>query len=82
MLACGCVTANVMNRVSLGMNKEQVVSALGSPDSVSAQGAAEYLSYRFPETGTEWWLSQERFYFVRIVDGSVESYGRQGDFER
>ena len=80
LLACSCVTARVMNRISPGMRRQQVIRALGQPDSVSDDGETEYLSYRFPETGTEWWLSVERFYFVRLVDGRVDAYGRQGDF--
>ena len=39
-----------------------------------------YLNYRFSETDWDWWLAIQRPYFVRLVDGKVETFGREGDF--
>lgn len=81
LLSSGCVTARVMNQLEPGMHKRLVVAKLGEPASVSAKDGVEYLNYRFPESDWDWWLSVERFYYVRIIDSKVESFGRQGDFD-
>ncbi len=75
----GCMTAHKMNRVGLGMTKAEVISAIGNPVSVSAQGQAEYLNYSFSETFADG--ARTTPYYVRLVDGKVESYGRTGDFD-
>ncbi len=78
----GCVTATRMNKISTGMSKSEVIAAIGEPASVSAQrDDVTYLNYRFPETDWDWWVSNQRPYFVRIIDDKVESFGRQGDFD-
>ena len=78
----GCATAHKMNMVGLGMTKAEVIQTLGKPVSVSAQGKAEYLNYSLCEKG---WPSPScnitTPYYVRLVDGKVESYGRMGDFD-
>ncbi|MGE4488422.1 MAG: SHOCT domain-containing protein [Kiritimatiellales bacterium] len=78
----GCATAHKMNMVGLGMTKAEVIQTLGKPVSVSAQGKAEYLNYSLCEKG---WPSTScnitTPYYVRLVDGKVESYGRMGDFD-
>ncbi len=76
----GCATASNLNNVSLGMSKSDVVKALGSPSSVSAKDNVEYLQYSSykPFTSPSEWHSN---YFVRLVNGKVESYGKVGDFD-
>lgn len=74
--ASGCAS-NQMNRVSLGMTKPEVIRQLGSPNSTSAQGSTEYLNYSFYERA----FGPYEPYFVKVVDGKVESYGRLGDFD-
>ena len=54
---------------------------MGAPASVSAQGRAEYLNYALSETDDHAFLGVTRPYYVRLVDGRVESYGRTGDFD-
>jgi outer membrane protein assembly factor BamE (lipoprotein component of BamABCDE complex) len=81
LLAGGCATSHRMNSVSLGMTKQQVVEALGVPVSTSATQGVEYLNYRFSETPDHAYYGVTTPYFVRIVDGKVEAYGRRGDFE-
>lgn len=78
----GCATVGSnLKSVSLGMSKEEVIKVLGNPTSVSAKDNVEYL--RYCQTGiaknSVWADSSE--YFVRMVDGKVESYGKMGDFD-
>lgn len=77
----GCASAYRINRISLGMPKEEVIKELGQPVSVSAKAGTEYLNYRFAETSDDDFLGNYTPYFVRIVNGKVESYGRLGDFD-
>ncbi len=49
---------------------------MGSPDSVAASSGAEYLIYISRGAGNEY----GREYFVRIINGHVEAYGKNGDF--
>jgi len=71
-----------MNKLSLGMTKSQVIEAMGNPDSTSAQGGAEYLKYNL---WRDFWDRRpgdySDGYFVRLMNGKVESYGRMGDFD-
>lgn len=72
----GCVSATRLNTVSLGMSKQEVVQIMGTPQSTSAADGVEYL--RYP-------LADERNayspYFIRLRDGKVDAYGREGDFD-
>ena len=86
----GCAPkAHEMSRhignTSLGMTKQQVISVMGQPYSVSAKGRTEYMSYRLcTEEGNlmnDYHCRNWRDYFVRLVNGRVESYGRTGDFD-
>lgn len=78
-----CATSpNALQRVSVGMSKADVVQAIGKPDEVAAQRGVEYLKYKWHDVTRE--LTDPRyggeFFFVRLVDGRVEAYGREGDF--
>jgi Short C-terminal domain len=42
---------------------------------------AEYLNYALSETDDHAFYGITKPYFVRLVDGRVESYGRTGDFD-
>jgi outer membrane protein assembly factor BamE (lipoprotein component of BamABCDE complex) len=76
MLATGCATANKMNSVSIGMTKQEVIGVLGPPTSTSAKEGLEYLNYLFSDDGLK-----DSPYFVRVINGKVDSYGRLGDFD-
>lgn len=80
-LVSACATANKISGVRLGMTKDEVVKVMGEPASVSAQGGAEYLNYALSETDDEAFMGFTRQYFVRLINGKVESYGRSGDFD-
>lgn len=85
VLACvavvGCATAHKMNTVGVGMTKQQVIGVLGPPASTSATSGVEYLNYRFSETDDHAFQGITTPYFVRIVNGKVDAYGRLGDFD-
>lgn len=81
LMFVGCATSHKMNYVSLGMTKQEVITALGRPSSISAQGGTEYLMYRFSETDNHAINGITSLFFVRLISGKVESYGRQGDFD-
>ncbi len=65
-LLAGCVSSRV-NNLKVGMTKEEAIGVMGEPDDISAQGREEALYYR----------DGMKNYYVNIVDGTVESYGRQ-----
>lgn len=82
----GCATNEpYLSKVSLGMNKQQVIGVKGTPSSVSAKGQTEYLiynhcsGYRGVLTGNCTGVEEE--YYVRLVNNRVESYGHVGDFD-
>lgn len=68
------------DRISVGMNKGQVISTLGKPDETSATSGTEYLKYGWdnPFDGI---VGPVEWYFVRFVNGKVDSYGKVGDFD-
>ena len=74
----GCATSGRINRISLGMSKQEVVKTMGPPTSTSATHGVEYLRYLLHEIDA---FDQGTPYFVRIVDGKVDAYGRVGDFD-
>lgn len=65
----------------MGLTREEVISILGKPISVSAQGGCEYLNYSLSETDNDAMRGWTRPYYVRLVNGRVESFGRTGDFD-
>ena len=84
----GCATsAKKMNRLEVGMTKQQVISILGQPESIAAQGnGVEAMRYEL-SAGHDWWTAdmgafqKKRDYYVRLINGRVESYGQMGDFD-
>jgi hypothetical protein len=86
-LVAGCATSSKnLNKVSVGMTKAEVIQVLGQPESTRANRGVEFLIYSLREgiskPGTTIVpISIEGQYFVKLVDGRVESYGRVGDFD-
>lgn len=77
LVGCATPTSRKMNRLSVGMTKSEVLDAMGRPSSTSAPGKGfEFLRYRLSPP-----RSVPYEYFVRLVDGRVDSYGRMGDFD-
>ena len=84
----GCETAtNYMNRpdfslISMGMPQDRVILALGKPEDMSAKDGVVYLKYAYApwydHNGAD---GNKEYYFVRLIDNKVESYGKLGDFD-
>ena len=53
---------------------------MGTPTSTSAQANTEYLVYNLI-SGYDNGFAVNTNYFVRFVNGKVESYGKLGDFD-
>ena len=77
----GCATAHKISRVEVGMTKEEVIAKIGKPVSTSATKNTEYLNYRLSETGDDAFYGRTKPYYVRLVNGKVDSYGCLGDFD-
>jgi len=64
------------------MTKDEVIRAIGTPDSVSAKEGTEFLIYQLASPkalfADERDLTQ---YFVRLRNGRVDAYGQKGDFD-
>jgi len=76
LLGCAA-SAKKMNRLSVGMTKPEAIRVMGSPKSTSATHGVEYLIYILDASRTDALLPDE--YFVRIVNGQVDGYGRVRD---
>lgn len=76
-----CATAAKMNQVSIGMSKDDVMKVMGAPASLSADGDVELLNYALYETDQDAHNHHSTPYYVKIKDGKVAGYGRQGDFK-
>lgn len=81
ILISGCATSGKIGGVQIGMTKEEVVRVMGSPVSVSAKEGTEYLNYKLSETSDDAFRGWTTPYYVRLVGGKVDSYGRTGDFD-
>jgi len=80
----GCSSSRIaFENISLGMSKEEVRQKLGNPISTAAQGRTEYYIYNSKPAGRIAPFPGEKWddYYVRFVDGSVESFGKNGDFD-
>lgn len=95
VVACAGVStgqpSSDLSKVSVGMSKETVLANLGPPSRVSANPAAEYLIYLLVDNldytpsaaslGILPPFTKKSEYFIKIVGGKVESFGRIGDFD-
>lgn len=79
--ASACATSSKINQVSIGMTKEEVTSVMGEPVSISATEGTEYMNYKLSETDDDAVRGWTTPYYVRLVNGKVDSYGRTGDFD-
>lgn len=87
VLITGCATSSKkLNKLSVGMSKPEVVHILGTPESTRATRGVEFLVYRLRERIAKPGeaiapIGIDEKYFVKLVDGKVESFGRLGDFD-
>jgi hypothetical protein len=80
VLVFGCAAASKMNGLSIGMSKQEAMAVMGDPVSTSANDNIEFLLYNLAENPWQG-VSTSRDYFVKIINGKVDSYGRMGDFD-
>lgn len=80
-LITGCATAHKISAVQIGMTKEEVIKVMGPPSSTSAKAGTEYLNYSLSETDDQAFYGITKPYYVRLIDGKVDSFGRLGDFD-
>ena len=84
VLLVGCASTKSLNfsTISIGMNKQQVITLKGEPFRVAAMDGLEYFIYRgfdkelFKPNG---FMVYEAF--IRFKDGKVDAYGRLDDFD-
>jgi len=81
LVLAGCATTDRINRVNIGMTKEQVVAVMGQPTSTTANTEVEYLVYRLSVGVYLGQTTYEEPYYVRLRGGRVDSYGRVGDLD-
>jgi hypothetical protein len=74
-------TADELNKVSVGMTRQEVIQTLGQPKSISAKGDLEYLQYRWVKAVVAADGNFPEDYFVAVKNGRVVSYGKKGDFD-
>jgi hypothetical protein len=78
--------SSVFYQVSLGMTKAEVLTKKGKPFKTVSSEGTEYLIYATYGTGT---LNHEtgggpgrgRKYYIRFIQGKVESYGKVKDLD-
>ncbi len=63
------------------MTKSEVITVMGNPVSISAIGGTEYFNYKLSETDDDAFMGWTTPYYVRLINGKVDSYGRSGDFD-
>jgi len=91
VVLAGCVSSSShLNSVSIGMTKPDVIKVMGQPTDTRGNSHAEFLIYHL---ASEPWIARaaayhqgvagygEDDYCIRLVDGKVDAYGRQGDFD-
>ena len=96
VLLMGCATSKSLNlsSISIGMDKQKVITLKGEPFRVAAIDGLEYFIYRgidlnrqnspadllvMPFVLLDGKAALE--VFIRFKDGKVEAYGRLGDFD-
>ena len=73
LILTGCVTGQSVQQLAPGMSRAEVVSIMGSPDGVQANGNVEVLKYANRlMSGFSW---DKTDYFVTLRDGRVEGFG-------
>lgn len=76
-LGCSSPTFDI-NRIQVGMSEDQAFGTLGKPSLAIRQGNVRYLEYETFDQDKWFGVGRKenvRRFFVRLVDGRVESYG-------
>ena len=78
LTSCAGFKGAKLSRISLGMDKAQVIRQLGEPKGVGGSANVEILHYA-ESIGLG---HPYDYYFVRLVDGKVESFGPETKLQR
>lgn len=71
----GCLThSSRLEKVRVGMTREQVIEKLGKPDARRVEGETEYMVFMLRENFEN---TSRRPYYVRLKEGRVEKFGKQ-----
>lgn len=79
-MLCSCAdtkTSTKLNNIQMGMTRQDVVSLMGAPDSVSASSNTVYLMYHLENHNA----GGRSDYYVHLKENAVDSFGRKGDFD-
>lgn len=73
----GCATTSKMNRISLGMTKNEVIKLMGQPSSTAGIDEEETLRYNLYNT----YRDMHEEYWIVLINGKVYKYGKAGDYK-
>ncbi len=73
--------AKFMKNLQVGMTTEEVIKIMGEPESVSTINTCVYYNYLDSRMDPIVFYMHETWYYVRFIDGKVDSFGKQGDFD-
>ena len=72
----GCASASRLNRLHVGMTRDEVTKAIGSPRSTTAQGGTEVLLYQFIDKPFGDGMIFPGSYYVQLNQGRVTGWSR------
>ena len=83
LVACGKPEVD-FTRLSVGMDKDQVIKLMGKPTRVAVHEGVEFFEYEAfdsPAAGPNFGRKLNyRVQYVKLTNGRVESFGTKGDF--
>jgi hypothetical protein len=75
VLLGGCATSvSRLDKISMGMTRDEVLQTMGKPTSISTAENVEFLNYVLFNG------FREQPYYVRLRQGKVDAFGKVGDF--
>lgn len=78
---CARRVSKFMTQLQVGMTTEQVVKIMGTPESVSTINSCVYYNYLDQRMDPIVMYMHETWYYVRFINGLVDSFGQKGDFD-
>jgi hypothetical protein len=72
----GCVSmASRLDKIKVGMSREEVIRIMGKPESTMQSLQGEILRYELNESINDWMPAT---YYIYIANGKVKQFGRMG----
>jgi hypothetical protein len=83
ILLTGCISSvHRLNKLYNGMTKGETIRIMGTPNTTISPGnGVEILTYRLSQARPPLKFSIVEDYWVKLVGGKVDSYGKKGDFD-